>query len=158
MGDVIASLKNAGVSANFDETTHRIFVSSKETGKDNDFTLTGSNLDGASALYRLGLNAGESDATKDTYASYTKYYGDGTQISTTVDTKVGEYKTAKANYDKGGRTKFKSYFYIRICDSIYCNAGCVKEQWTDTTGTGKIKNTAWHECNAESEFCDRFIW
>ena len=100
VGVVIASLKNAGVSANFDETTHRIFVSSKETGKDNDFTLTGSNLDGASALYRLGLNAGESDATKDTYASYTKYYGDGTQISTTVDTKVGEYKTAKANYDK----------------------------------------------------------
>ena len=48
--DVIASLKDAGVSANFDETNHRIFISSKETGKDNDFTLTGGNTEGARAL------------------------------------------------------------------------------------------------------------
>lgn len=55
VGDVIASLKDAGVSANFDETNHRIFISSKDTGKDNDFTLTGGNTEGARALYQMGL-------------------------------------------------------------------------------------------------------
>lgn len=44
VGSFIASLKDAGVSANFDATNHRIFVSSKETGKDNDFTLTAAML------------------------------------------------------------------------------------------------------------------
>jgi len=73
VGDVIASLKDAGVSANFDETNHRIFISSKDTGKDNDFTLTGGNTEGARALYQMGLAVG-SDATNATYKSYTQYY------------------------------------------------------------------------------------
>lgn len=51
----LASLKDAGVSANYDETNHRFFISSKSTGKDNDFTLTGGDADGISALTKLGL-------------------------------------------------------------------------------------------------------
>lgn len=55
---MIASLKDAGVSANYDATNHRIFISSKDTGKDNDFTLTGANTEGARALYQMGLAVG----------------------------------------------------------------------------------------------------
>lgn len=99
VGDVIASLKDAGVSANFDETNHRIFVSSKDTGKDNDFTLTGANTEGARALYQMGLSVG-SDATNATYKSYTQYYDkDGNQLKQNVVDAIQKYQDAKTAYD-----------------------------------------------------------
>lgn len=99
VGDVIASLKDAGVSANFDETNHRIFVSSKETGKDNDFTLTGANTEGARALYQMGLAVG-SDATNATYKSYTQYYdADGYKLQQNVEDAIRTYQDAKTAYE-----------------------------------------------------------
>lgn len=100
VGSFIAALKDAGVSANYDETNHRIFVSSKETGKDNDFTLTGANVDGVNALYKMGLNVG-SAATDATYQSYTKYYdADGNQLKQNVVDAIQAYKDAKEEYEK----------------------------------------------------------
>ena len=95
VGDVIASLKDAGVSANYDATNHRIFISSKDTGKDNDFTLTGANTEGARALYQLGLSVG-SDATNATYKSYTQYYdADGNKLQQNVVDAIRTYQDAK---------------------------------------------------------------
>lgn len=100
VGSFIASLKDAGVSANYDETNHRIFISSKETGKDSDFTLTGANSDGARALYQLGLNV-DSTATSNTYATYTKYAGkDGKSTKELVEAAIADYQSAKTSYDK----------------------------------------------------------
>lgn len=99
VGDVIASLKDAGVSANFDETNHRIFISSKDTGKDNDFTLTGGNTEGARALYQMGLAVG-SDATNATYKSYTQYYdADGNKLQQNVVEAIRTYQDAKTAYE-----------------------------------------------------------
>ena len=98
VGSFIASLKDAGVSANFDATNHRIFVSSKETGKDNDFTLTGGNADGISALTKLGLNV-KSDATDATYTSYTQYYdADGNKLNQNITDAIAAYKAAQEDY------------------------------------------------------------
>lgn len=99
VGDVIASLKDAGVSANYDATNHRIFISSKDTGKDNDFTLTGANIEGARALYQLGLSVG-SDATNATYKSYTQYYdADGNKLQQNVVDAIRTYQDAKTAYE-----------------------------------------------------------
>ena len=99
VGDVIASLKDAGVSANYDATNHRIFISSKDTGKDNDFTLTGANTEGARALYQLGLSVG-SDATNATYKSYTQYYdADGNKLQQNVVDAIRTYQHAKTAYE-----------------------------------------------------------
>lgn len=99
VGDVIASLKDAGVSANYDATNHRIFISSKDTGKDNDFTLTGANTEGARALYQLGLSVG-SDATNATYKSYTQYYdADGNKLQRNVVDAIRTYQDAKTAYE-----------------------------------------------------------
>ena len=99
VGDVIASLKDAGVSANYDATNHRIFISSKDTGKDNDFTLTGANTEGARALYQLGLSVG-SDATNATYKSYTQYYdADGNKLQQNVEDAIRTYQDAKTAYE-----------------------------------------------------------
>lgn len=99
VGDVIASLKDAGVSANYDATNHRIFISSKDTGKDNDFTLTGANTEGARALYQMGLAVG-SDATNATYKSYTQYYdADGNKLQQNVEDAIRTYQDAKTAYE-----------------------------------------------------------
>ncbi|MCI5516774.1 MAG: flagellar filament capping protein FliD [Roseburia sp.] len=100
VNDFIKSLKDAGVSANYDTTNNRIYVSSKETGVDNDFTLTGANVDGANALTALGLNV-NSSATEATYESYTQYYNaDGTQLNQNVKDAITAYQNAKSAYDK----------------------------------------------------------
>lgn len=95
----INSLKEAGVNASYDDINKRIFVSSKDTGKDNDFTLTGGNVDGANALTKLGLNV-KSDATDATYKTYMQYYGDGTQsgITAKVNEAIKAYQDAKTAY------------------------------------------------------------
>ncbi len=95
----VNSLKDAGLSANFDSTNMRIYVSSSKTGTENDFTLTGSNTDGVSALYALGLSV-NSDATQATYDSYTKYYdADGNQLTQNVVDAINAYKTAQETYN-----------------------------------------------------------
>lgn len=95
----INSLKEAGVNASYDDINKRIFVSSKDTGKDNDFTLTGGNVDGANALSKLGLNV-KSDATDATYKTYMQYYGDGTQsgITAKVNEAIKAYQDAQTAY------------------------------------------------------------
>lgn len=97
----IDSLKQAGVNASYDDINKRIFVSSKDTGKDNDFTLTGGNVDGANALTKLGLNV-QSKQTDATYGSYLAYYGDGTQadITSKVNDAIKAYQDAQTAYKK----------------------------------------------------------
>lgn len=96
----INSLKEAGVNASYDDVNKRIFVSSKDTGKDNDFTLTGGNVDGANALSKLGLNV-QSKETDATYTSYTKYYdADGNKLSQNVTDAINAYTQAKETYNK----------------------------------------------------------
>ena len=101
VNNFINSLKEAGVNASYDDINKRIFVSSKDTGKDNDFTLTGGNVDGANALTKLGLNV-KSDATDATYKTYMQYYGDGTDagITAKVNEAIKIYQDAQAAYKK----------------------------------------------------------
>lgn len=56
ISDFVKSLQDAGLNASFDEKNQRLFVSAKESGEDNDFTLMGADKDGADALKALGLN------------------------------------------------------------------------------------------------------
>ena len=55
ISDVIDQLKNAGVNASYDANNRRIFVSAKNSGKDNDFAITANSASGISALSNLGL-------------------------------------------------------------------------------------------------------
>ena len=75
--DVISTLNNAGVKANFDEVNQRIFVNANDGGVKNDFSITAGNVNGLTALEQLGLLA-ESDITdpdSKTYQSY-KYWAE----------------------------------------------------------------------------------
>lgn len=99
MKSFVSSLKDAGLNANFDAANHRFFISAKETGEESDFTLTGSNVDGADALSKLGLNI-NSAGTSAAYETYTRYYdADGNQIKNNVIDAISKYNDALAAYE-----------------------------------------------------------
>lgn len=51
------ALQKAGLNASFDEKNQRFFISSKETGEKQSFTITGANADGIAALDSLGISS-----------------------------------------------------------------------------------------------------
>lgn len=57
-------LNDAGVTASFDATNQRFYIASKESGKENDFTIEGADQASNDLLATLGLTAG-SGAIKD---------------------------------------------------------------------------------------------
>ncbi len=72
VNDFVKALNGAGVSANFDSSNHRIYVASAKSGKDNDFSLSGSDTSGISALASLGL-AVNSTADMTMYKAWASY-------------------------------------------------------------------------------------
>lgn len=72
--DAINKFADAGVNASFDAANQRIFVSSKKSGKDNDFSLTALDENGAQALKSLGLYV-KSSTSNALYDDYAKYNG-----------------------------------------------------------------------------------
>ncbi|MBQ4068828.1 MAG: flagellar filament capping protein FliD [Lachnospiraceae bacterium] len=55
INELVVQLKDAGVSANFDENNQRFFVSATKSGKEGDFTLNADSATGIEALKSLGL-------------------------------------------------------------------------------------------------------
>lgn len=72
ISEFVNSLNSAGVKANYDATNRRIFVASSTTGKDSDFSLTGTDTDGAAALTKLGLSTA-STAAQESYKNWAAY-------------------------------------------------------------------------------------
>ena len=70
--DVVNKLKDAGVSANFDATYNRMYISAKDSGEENDFALTATDANGLDALRKLGVYV-KSDANDKAYAAWDKY-------------------------------------------------------------------------------------
>lgn len=161
VNDVVKKLKDAGVNASYDATNRRIFVSAKETGKANDFSLTASNAGGAEALAALGLSV-ESEANTTEYQKLTAY--NGLDISVIVaqkneakadsaarNTQNKNYKTAieyanAANAVAGVKAKGSEEDYALLqkliekdsLEDVYLDAnGELVEKPEDTTGFTK---------------------
>lgn len=98
IADVTNQLKSAGLNASYDTTYKRFYISSKDTGVENDFTLTGADSNGASALYKLGIAVGGADESDNPYSVYDSLYGeDSSGDSSTqgkIEAAVSTYKTA----------------------------------------------------------------
>ena len=99
MSDVEKKLKEAGLNASYDSTYKRFYISAKDTGADNDFTLTGANTGGATALYKLGIAVGTS--TSNPYSQYDNLYG-GSDAATQqkIENAVAAYKSSSSNIEK----------------------------------------------------------
>lgn len=75
ISDVMTQLKNAGLNANFDEKQQRLFVSAKESGEANDFSIMGLDSNGQAALNALGISTDPDAATMAEYQEWAKYAG-----------------------------------------------------------------------------------
>lgn len=72
INDVVGQLQKAGLNANYDQDSQRIFVSSKNTGKDYNFSLIGNDEGGMNALAVLGLLS-ENDLKSEEYKKWADY-------------------------------------------------------------------------------------
>lgn len=113
ISDVLTKLKEAGLNASFDAKNQRFFVSAKESGLSNDFSLTASDANGQAALSALGLqvNLSQDAASLAQYQEYAGYYDAGSKdqtianmqslidssVQSRVDSYLAKYKTAQAD-------------------------------------------------------------
>ncbi|MEG1291943.1 MAG: flagellar filament capping protein FliD [Lachnospiraceae bacterium] len=72
IGQFTNALKDAGVSANYDEANQRLFISAKESGAENDFALTATDSNGVTALQNLGVYV-KSEANTQAYKDWEAY-------------------------------------------------------------------------------------
>lgn len=112
VSDVLSKLKSAGLNASFDEKNQRFFVSAKESGADNDFSITASDANGSKALAALGLqvSAKSDSASWNEYNKYSNYYVAGDRdatlanmkslIDADVDKKVASYLSQYKSADE----------------------------------------------------------
>lgn len=99
ISDFVKKLNEAGVSASFDSGNQRLFISSKETGADSEFTLKSQNADGDNALFALGLSM---EGT--TFAS-TDYNEGGSRINATdaeIELNGATYKSKTNEFNING--------------------------------------------------------
>ena len=97
-----AKLKEAGLNASFDETNGRFFISAKESGKDNDFSLIANNDNGLTALKKLGIYT-VNDTDKAEYtrlASLVEGSGEYNAELESMYTSINAKDTAKTYADK----------------------------------------------------------
>ncbi|MCM1143529.1 MAG: flagellar filament capping protein FliD [Blautia sp.] len=110
INDVVSQLQKAGLNANYDENSQRIFASAKNTGEYSNFTLIGNDEGGMNALAVLGLLSDKDLASAEytTWAAYrsgaaTGNRNDGnytTNYLTLFDKTVADRAAAfKAQYD-----------------------------------------------------------
>ncbi|MBR6147796.1 MAG: flagellar filament capping protein FliD [Lachnospiraceae bacterium] len=62
VSDFLNKLKDSGLNASFDEKNQRLFISAKNSGEANDFSITSSDENSAKALSALGLMSTEEKA------------------------------------------------------------------------------------------------
>lgn len=117
ISDVLNELKNAGLNASFDAKNGRMFISAKESGEANDFSIVASDEGGVKALSALGILT-DDKATRAEYQKWAAYYStDGkdatlanmaSMINATVDSRTNsyldQYKSAKAAADAAEAT------------------------------------------------------
>ncbi len=123
--DVVRQLKEAGVSANFDEKNQRLFIGASGSGVQNDFTITADNAGGLSAMSLLGINVDpSSEANTAASQQYAKYAAVADKLSgmslddilADVDSDV--YKMLKAEADKLEDTEDYDTAYAKLVDKM----------------------------------------
>lgn len=111
ISDVVDKLKSAGLNASFDNENHRFFISSKESGKAADFTITANDMAGMQALDNLGLltklSENKEDPIYQEYLKWASYKTDDEAYQAVKDAEAAKRAAAykKANDDLEAKNK-----------------------------------------------------
>jgi len=106
----VTKLNNAGVNANFDANYQRIYINSKESGKEANFVLMGDNAAGMDALAALGLLSKEdiNSETNKTWADYMTDADDPTTRTQAYKDLIDEEIARRAAAYKAENDKLKA--------------------------------------------------
>lgn len=115
----VEKLKAVGLNANFDQDNQRIYISSRDTGKDANFTISGNDAGGFQALAALGLLSKPVEGTAE-YDEFKKWadYADPAHaddknklIESWVAARAAAYKEANDALAKDNETLKKANEY-----------------------------------------------
>lgn len=87
LSDLTGRLNNAGVKANFDSKTQRLFIGASDSGVNADFSITANNADGTNALDKLGILVYD-EKTLSRYQAYADLRTDADAYQAALDTEV----------------------------------------------------------------------
>lgn len=88
VSDLVNKLNAAGINASFDAKNQRFYLSSKSSGKDADFTITGNDLGGQNLLNALGLVS--YNKTGSEYQEYEKWKSYDTDTTARAEAEAKE--------------------------------------------------------------------
>ena len=110
-----SQLTSAGVGANFDEGQQRLYISAKESGEDNKFTITAADADAVGALLKMGLYEDDAAITKDVTDEWEKWSEyENVTFSLGPDGKVSNIQNAPA----GKEDEIKDYLEARYQEKL----------------------------------------
>lgn len=148
ISDVMNQLKDAGLNANFDAKQQRLFVSARESGKANDFSIAGLDANGQAALSALGISTAPDAATMAEYEEWAKYVGTDDD-----ETAAKLYDLYKEELDKSVEGYLTSY------KELSASIADLKEQLTDADEESKagIEKTIAEQQAKLDEITDNYI-
>lgn len=128
LADFTSALNNAGVNANFDSKTQRLFIGAKDSGVAADFSITASNSQGTDALGKMGILIYD----KTSIAKYEEYID--------LENDAEAYKTA---LDKEVATRLKKYLsqqenLTKTIDSLKEAIQKLKDKYAEEIGTDDL--------------------
>ncbi len=150
--DVLNSLKGAGLTASFDETNQRIFLSSANTGAENDFSLTAGDLNGLKALNSMGLLSrsdisDESNATYQEYAFWASAYEKQPDGSYVLNESVLQERIAE-------KTKEKAESMLKELESYKSEVQRLREERGKLTEEGALQKNFVESQAAQKKLAD----
>lgn len=160
--DVVNKLKDAGVSANFDSTYNRMYISARDSGAENDFALTATDANGLDALRKLGVYV-KSDANDKAYAAWDKYGKDASgnplsdadiknnikQILETIDKYQGDGTDSIKNLESENATIRTNISNMQADLSYVNNFATLKDGLAAEDDSGNKKLTAAEQAEME---------
>lgn len=87
--EVATKIQETGLNASFDQENQRFFISSKNSGSINNFTLTANDSQGMDALSKLGLLS-SNDLISDDYKTWAGYATDTDAYQKVLDAEVAK--------------------------------------------------------------------
>lgn len=149
ISDVMNQLKDAGLNANFDAKQQRLFVSARESGKANDFSIAGLDANGQAALSALGISTAPDAATMAEYEEWAKKYVGTDDDETTAKL----YDLYKEKLDKSVEGYLTSY------KQLSASIAGLEEQLTDADEESKagIQKTIDEQKAKLAEITDNYI-
>lgn len=134
INNFVVKLKEAGLTANFDETNQRLFVSASGSGASKEFSVTAANEGGSNALKMLGMDAVSVSDMKE----YQKKAGINVQQST--DTAYASYVLSQANKSLNTKLSGLKDQYKYVTDEKYRQQK--EDQWKSQIDGYIAKNEA----------------